>query len=103
MSLYYRNSLAPRKSDGKKSCVCVFEMRLEGYTEVWRQRVHLENDLLGKCVSTASPGKRRAFEVQRFTRDEYERGDTTDWGFEVGWFQYANGQTWAWFSRHVDN
>ena len=42
------------------------------------------------------------FEMRRFTRHEHERGDTTGWRFEAGWFIRMSGLTWAWFSREIE-
>lgn len=44
---------------------------------------------------------RELFDVRRFTREEHERGNSTGWRFEAGWFERASGLTWAWFSREV--
>ena len=38
-----------------------------------------------------------AFEVQRFTQEEHERGETMGWRFFAGWFQRSSGLRWAWF------
>ena len=46
---------------------------------------------------------RRVFDMQRFTREEHERGQTAGWRFEAGWFVRMSGLTWAWFSREVED
>ncbi len=38
-------------------------------------------------------------DVRRFTRQDHERGDTTGWRFEAGWFVRMSGLQWAWFSK----
>ena len=40
-------------------------------------------------------------DLRRFTRQQHERGDTTGWRFEAGWFERDSGLQWAWFSREV--
>ncbi len=40
--------------------------------------------------------------MHRFTRNDFEKGSTTGWRFEAGWFRRASGLEWAWFSREVD-
>ncbi len=45
----------------------------------------------------------RMFEVHRFTREEHDRGDTTDWHFDAGWFRRVSGLEWAWFRREVED
>ena len=45
---------------------------------------------------------REVFEVQRFTRQEYERGKTVSWDLYGGWYQRMGGLVWAWFRRDVE-
>jgi len=45
----------------------------------------------------------RAWDVQRFTKEEHEHGDTAGWRFEIGWYRRMGGVTWAWFRREVDD
>lgn len=44
----------------------------------------------------------QSFEVMRFTRVEYDRGDTVGWNFAAGWFQCTSGEVWGWFSRETE-
>ena len=43
------------------------------------------------------------FEVQRFTRQQNECGETAGWRRWSGWFQRASGLEWAWFRREVND
>ncbi len=53
------------------------------------------------CDSVLTDGL-PSFEVQRFTRHQHNRGDTTGWRFAAGWFLRDSGLQWAWFSREPE-
>ena len=51
--------------------------------------------------SIITPTARHVFDVQRFTRHDYERGTTAGWDLYGSWCQRASGLMWAWFRGEV--
>ena len=72
--------------------------------------IKAECEAIGQCNDDMQGGRQHGdatgdgeaiVEYQRFTREQFERGETKGWRFSSEWFERCSGLRWAWFQRDV--